>query len=67
MKIQNSSFVRQSFRSVVEHLFQKCSLEEMVQFVGLARRIWMRRNGVVFGDQMTSPHTLVQWNSSAIE
>ncbi|XP_059451232.1 uncharacterized protein LOC132182040 [Corylus avellana] len=66
-KIQKSSFVGTSFRFVVESLFNKCSLEEMVQFAGLARRIWLRRNKVVFGGPMISPQTLVLRTTQAID
>ena len=43
-KIQKSSFVGPDFMQVVEGVFSKCSNEEVEQFVGIIRRIWMRRN-----------------------
>jgi hypothetical protein len=43
----------------VEGLLSKCSLEEIVQFVGLTRRIWMRRNEVIQGGIFTHLDKLV--------
>jgi hypothetical protein len=47
------------FREVVENLFDKCSQEDMVLFVGLARHIWLRRNDVVFGGVLSSPNNIL--------
>jgi hypothetical protein len=43
-KLQNSATIGLCFPEVIENLFDKCSQEDMVQFAGLARRIWFRRN-----------------------
>jgi ribonuclease HI len=44
---------------IVENLFEVCSEEETVQFVGLVRRIWLRRNEVLHGGIFTHPRELV--------
>jgi hypothetical protein len=46
IKIQKSFFSSPDFMQIVEGIFGACTEEEMVQFVGLARRIWLRRNEV---------------------
>jgi hypothetical protein len=43
----------------VEGLFSKCN-QELAQFVGLARCIWLRRNEVVCGEVFSHPNIIVQ-------
>jgi hypothetical protein len=64
--VQKSSTYGESFREVLEDLFQKCSPSDMVQVAGLIRRIWLRRNEVVFGGIMSSPQSLLQRTDQAI-
>jgi hypothetical protein len=60
MKIQKCSFTGPSFRQVVIGKMQKCETEDVVLFVGLAKRIWMRRNDLVHGGLFASPQVLLQ-------
>jgi hypothetical protein len=60
VKIQKCSFAGPSFRQVVEGIQHKCDKEDVILFVGLARRIWMRRNEFVFGGSFASPQVLLQ-------
>jgi hypothetical protein len=46
-KFQKSSFRGPKFIHVVEGMFNLCDEEEMRTFVGVVRRIWLRRNEVV--------------------
>lgn len=48
-------------------MFRKCTAEEMALFVGLARRIWMRRKDVLHGGMFSHPTTLIQLVVQAIE
>jgi hypothetical protein len=41
---QKSSFTRMTFFQVVTKMWQKCDLCEFMLFIGIARRIWLRRN-----------------------
>ena len=67
-KIQKSSFVGPDFMQVVEGVFSKCTNEEVEQFVGIARRIWMRRNETLHGGVgFVHPNTLVQQTMQAID
>jgi hypothetical protein len=43
---QKSCFIGPDFIRVVEGMIRKCNPEEFLQFVGIARRIWLRRNAV---------------------
>ena len=42
-------------------------MEEILLFVGIARRIWLRRNEVVHGGSFMSPNTLMQRAKNALE
>ncbi|XP_059450901.1 uncharacterized protein LOC132181678 [Corylus avellana] len=58
-KFQKSSLNGPQFVQVVERMFQVCNLDEMRLFVGLARRIWLRRNEVIHGGSFASPKELL--------
>jgi hypothetical protein len=45
----------------------KCNLQEIKQFVGMARRLWLRRNDVLHGGHFIHPNVLVQQAHTAIE
>jgi hypothetical protein len=59
-KIQKSSFIGPSFKQVMEGIIHKCDPKEVVLFVGLARRIWKKRNDLVFEGSFASPQVLLQ-------
>jgi hypothetical protein len=67
MKIQKCSFTGPSFRQVVIGIMQKCETEDVVLFVGLAKRIWMRRNDLVHGGLFASPQVLLQATIRTVE
>lgn len=52
--------VVQPFSHVVEGILKSCEEEEIKLFVGLARKVWFRRNEVVHGGSFTHPNVLVQ-------
>jgi hypothetical protein len=58
-KIQKCFFQSTKFIQVVEGVFNKCSQEEIQKFVGLARRIWTRRNEVIHGGAFAHPAVLI--------
>lgn len=66
VKFQKSSFQGPRFMQVVEGVFKKCTQEELQQFVGIARRIWLRRNEVVHGGGFTHPSVILQQSLRAI-
>ena len=41
--------------------------QEIKQFVGMARRLWLRRNDVIHGGHFVHPNVLVQQTNTAIE
>jgi hypothetical protein len=59
-KIQKSHFAGPDFMEVVEGIFNKCEEEEINLFVGLARKIWFRKNEVVHEGSFTHPNVLAQ-------
>jgi hypothetical protein len=67
MKIQKCYFTGPSFRQVVVGIMQKCVAEDVVLFVGLAKRIWMRRNDLVFGGFFASQQVLLQATIRTVE
>ncbi|XP_059429074.1 uncharacterized protein LOC132162872 [Corylus avellana] len=67
IKIQKGSFSGPEFMQAVEGIFSACTKEDIVQFVGLVRRIWLRRNDVLHGGVFSHPRELVQRNLHAIE
>jgi ribonuclease HI len=66
-KLQKSSGSGLEFLQVVEDVFTKCSLEDIDQFAGIARRIWLRRNRVVHEGTFSHPNSLVQQARQASE
>jgi hypothetical protein len=52
---------------VVENIFKICEMEEIKIFVGVARRLWLRRNEVIHGGAFTHPIVLVQQAVLAVE
>jgi hypothetical protein len=67
IKVQKSSLTSPSFMQVVEGLFSKCNLEEIAQFVGLTRCIWLRRNEVIHSGIFSHPNKIVQMTLKAID
>lgn len=65
-KFQKSSFSGPEFVQVVEGMFNLCDMEEMRMFVGIARRIWLRRNEVVHGGLFSSPKELMLRTKGAL-
>lgn len=65
--IQKLSNSGEQFCQIVEHVFTKCDSEEIRQFVALARRLWLRRNDVVFGRAFIHPNTLIHEAKRAVE
>lgn len=66
-KFQKSSFEGPDFLQVVEAMFSKCDRLEFFQFVGIARRIWLRRNEVIHGGPFLHPSRIVQQATQAME
>jgi hypothetical protein len=66
-KLQKSCFIGPDFIQVVQGVFKKCNQDELVQFVGLARRIWLRRNEVVHGGVFSHPRTILQQTTNSIQ
>jgi hypothetical protein len=58
-KIQKMSLAGLNFLKIVSEVFEKCNAEEIQLFVGIARKIWLRRNDVVHGNSFTHPTILV--------
>ncbi|XP_059431505.1 uncharacterized protein LOC132165008 [Corylus avellana] len=64
---QKSYFAGPEFLQVVTSLFESCSQEVLCQFVGLARRIWLRRNELVHGGLFSHPKLLMEKTELAIQ
>jgi hypothetical protein len=57
---KKSSMTFENFFQVVEDTFEQGDSEEIRLFVGIARRLWLRRNDVVYGGSLLHPSLLVQ-------
>jgi ribonuclease HI len=66
-KIQKSSFHNSDFLRVAEELWGKCDIEEFQLFVVTARRLWLRRNDVIYKNSFTHPDTIVLKAKIALE
>ncbi|XP_059436591.1 uncharacterized protein LOC132169595 [Corylus avellana] len=64
--LQESKFTGPNFIQVVEGVLAKCSTDEVKLFVGLARRILLRRNEVVHGGDLIHPSVLLRLTTNAI-
>jgi hypothetical protein len=58
-KLQKSTMTGLDFLQIVHTIFDKCDTEEIQLFVGIARKIWLRRNDVVHGNSFAHPTALV--------
>ncbi|XP_059454979.1 uncharacterized protein LOC132185192 [Corylus avellana] len=55
---QKSSFAGPEFLQVVEGMISRCDRLEFIQFVGIARRLWLRRNDFIHSGLFTHPMVL---------
>jgi hypothetical protein len=65
-EIQKCSNAENSFKEVVEMFFVLCSPEEVDFNVEIARRIWFRRNSVVYGGDFLHPNEVLSSATTAI-
>ncbi|XP_059441844.1 uncharacterized protein LOC132174168 [Corylus avellana] len=56
-----------NFLQLVEEIFNQCGADEILQFSGTVRRVWLRRNEAVFEGTFVHPSILVQRTSTAVE
>jgi hypothetical protein len=54
-----------TFIQIVEEMFCKCDEVEILQFVGVAWRIWLRRNKVVYEDLLDAPASVITHTKEA--
>ena len=64
---QKSTFTGIGFKQVVEGFFNKCTQKEMVLFAGVARRIWLRRNDVIYGGTFSHLNVIMHNTIRAIQ
>jgi hypothetical protein len=51
---------------LLEWMFERCDQEELQQFFGVARRLWLRRNDFIHEGGLTHPRTLMQQMEKAL-
>ncbi|XP_059454982.1 uncharacterized protein LOC132185194 [Corylus avellana] len=64
---QKSSFAGLEFLQVVEGMISRCDRLEFIQFVGIACRLWLRRNDFIHSGLFTHPIVLFKQALQAIE
>jgi hypothetical protein len=57
----------ENFFPLVEDVSVHCNQEEIKLFVGIARRLWLRRNDLVHEGSLSHPISLVQRTVTAME
>jgi ribonuclease HI len=57
---QKSSCEGSTFLQVVEEMYEKCDVGDFCLFVSIARRIWLRRNGLIHEGTFEHPDFLVK-------
>jgi hypothetical protein len=65
-KFHKSSLCGPTFGRVAEEMLKTCDEEELRLFVGIAWRVWFRRNEIVHGGSFTHPNVLVQQARDAL-
>jgi hypothetical protein len=58
-KFQKSFFPTTDFIKVAEGMLMKCDPEEFQLFVGIARRIWLRRNSLIHEEIFAHPNEIL--------
>jgi hypothetical protein len=64
---QKSCYSKPDFLHVTEDMITKCTTLEFQQFVGVARRLWLRRNTFIHDGSFLHPTTLLQQVKKGIE
>jgi hypothetical protein len=60
INIQKSSSSGKDFLGVVEEMFRRGRMEDLILFAGIVRRVWLRRNEVVYGGPFLHPKVIMQ-------
>jgi hypothetical protein len=66
-RIQKRAVENQSFLHVVEGIFKDCDSDVIKLFVGVARRLWLRRNPLIHEGIFVPPAVLMKQSSDAVE
>jgi hypothetical protein len=64
---QKSSYEGPTFMQVVEEMYEKCHRGEFCLFVSIARRIWLRRNGLIHEGTFEHPNFPVKQAQQEVE
>jgi hypothetical protein len=67
MKFQKSFFEGPAFLQVAEGMMSRCDAREFQLFVGIARRLWLRRNEVIHGGVFSHPNTVFKQAEEGLE
>lgn len=59
-KVQKSTGEGNFFIDVMEGMMERCTIEELELHAVIARKIWLRRNTVVYGGVFSHPNVLIQ-------
>jgi hypothetical protein len=65
--LQKSSYVGPSFMQVVEGIFQRGENDDIRLFVGVARRLWLRRNEFIHDGFFANPDRVMQGACQVME
>jgi hypothetical protein len=66
-KLMKSTLKGPRFINVVEEVLQNGNEEETKLFVGLARKLWLRRNEILHGGRFCGPDAMIEQVKKAIE
>jgi hypothetical protein len=64
---KKSSLESKNFFQLVTDVFMHGDKDEIQTFVGIAHRLWFRRNDLMHGGPLTNPNVVVTCTAAAIE
>ncbi|XP_059441892.1 uncharacterized protein LOC132174217 [Corylus avellana] len=66
-KISKCSSIEDDFSAIMAHLLERLDADQLQLMAAVARQIWLRRNSVVFGGELTDPGTIIRWAKDQVE
>ncbi|XP_059450800.1 uncharacterized protein LOC132181566 [Corylus avellana] len=66
-KISKCASIVDDFSAIMAHLLERLDADQLQLMAATARQIWLRRNSVVFGGELTDPSTIIRWAKDQVE
>ncbi|XP_059458269.1 uncharacterized protein LOC132187853 [Corylus avellana] len=66
-KLSKCASLEADFIDIMAHLLERLDADQLQFMASVARQIWLRRNLVVFGGELTEPSTIIRWSKDQVE